>query len=160
VQLSASGQVQQTFQAQVVPRQYDQVWTQKLSYGGSGGTGVINVGANVSPESTICHTIVGGTTTAESISRVNTTGIQVGPSAGVDVVYRSRPLRFRFQEEAELLQAPNCPVQLWRVRLTPSLIRTALIRDRTQSNCTLIWGTYLPQRPVRRWPFMPMRKDD
>ena len=85
VQLSASGQVQQTFQAQVVPRQYDQVWTQKLSYGGSGGTGVINVGANVSPESTICHTIVGGTTTAESISRVNTTGIQVGPSAGVDV---------------------------------------------------------------------------
>jgi len=81
VQLSASGQVQQTFQAQVVPRQYDQVWTQKLGYGGSVGI----AGANISPESTICHTIVGGTTTAESISRVNTTGGQLGPSIGVDV---------------------------------------------------------------------------
>ena len=84
VQLSVAGQVQQTFQAQVVPLQYVQKWKQKLSFGGSGGSGVLNVGASVSPESTICHTIVGGITKAESISRMNTIGLQIGPSIGVD----------------------------------------------------------------------------
>jgi hypothetical protein len=81
VQLSASGQVQQTFQAQVVPRQYEQVWKQKLGFGGS----VAIVGTSVSPESTIRHTIVGGATTTETISRENTTVTQVGPNTGLDV---------------------------------------------------------------------------
>jgi hypothetical protein len=80
VQLSVSGQVQQTFQAQVLPSQYQQVWKQKLGYGGS----VAVVGADISPESTICHTIIGGVTKAESISRMNTVGLQIGPSVGVD----------------------------------------------------------------------------
>jgi hypothetical protein len=84
VQLSVAGQVQQTFQAQVLPSQYEQVWKQKLGYGGSVGVGVLNVEADISPESTICHTIVGGATTSESISRMNTKGLQVGPSVGVD----------------------------------------------------------------------------
>jgi len=86
VQLSVAGQVQQTFQTQVVPSQYEQVWKQKLDIGGSVGVGagVISVGADISPESTICHTIVGGAVAAESISRMNTIGLQIGPSVGVD----------------------------------------------------------------------------
>jgi len=82
IQLSISGQVQKTFQAQVAPRQYEQIWKQKLGSGISVGE-LITAGLDTSAESDLCHKIVGGSVSDESISRIKTVDATVG--AGVDV---------------------------------------------------------------------------
>lgn len=84
VQLSASGQVQQTFQAQVLPRQYDQVWKQKLGGGGSVEfLPLVSVEGDTSAESDLCRTLIGGALTGETISRIQT--VKLGLTAGFDV---------------------------------------------------------------------------
>ena len=82
IQLSIGGQVQKTFQAQVAPRQYEQIWKQKLGSGISVGE-LITAGLDTSAESDLCHKIVGGSVSDESISRIKTVDATVG--AGVDV---------------------------------------------------------------------------
>ena len=82
IQLSLSGQVQQTFNAQAVPWQYDQVWRQKLGAGASVG-GFVSAGLDTSAESDLRHTMVNGVATAESISRIRM--VRGDLSAGVDV---------------------------------------------------------------------------
>jgi hypothetical protein len=77
-----SGTVKQTFTAQVVPRQYDQVWKQKLGAGASVGE-FVSLGLDTSAESDLRHTMVNGVATAESISRIRM--VRGGLSAGVDV---------------------------------------------------------------------------
>ncbi|MGO9203737.1 MAG: carboxypeptidase regulatory-like domain-containing protein [Limisphaerales bacterium] len=84
VQLSVAGQVQQTFQAEVVLRQYDQVWRQKLGGGASVQVlPLVSVEGDTSGESELRHTMVDGAVTAESISRILTTKGQL--SLGKDV---------------------------------------------------------------------------
>jgi hypothetical protein len=80
VQLSISNVVLQTFQTQVVPRQYDQVWKQAVG----GGVG-IEAEVDTSAESRLHHTIVGGIITAETISRIRQEKIQIGLDAGFDI---------------------------------------------------------------------------
>ena len=69
IQLSLSGQVQQTFQAQAVPRQYDQVWKQILGGGVSVGE-LLTAEADTSAESDLRHQMSNGTVVGESITRV------------------------------------------------------------------------------------------
>ena len=60
IQLSLSGQVQQTFNAQAVPRQYDQVWKQMLGGGVSVGE-LLTAEADTSAESDLRHQMSNGT---------------------------------------------------------------------------------------------------
>lgn len=82
VQLSVAGQVQQTFQAQVMPRQYDQTWTQKL-WGGVSVGELLSAEGDISAESEVRHTVRNGTIVAESISRTLQEKLQA--SVGFDV---------------------------------------------------------------------------
>ena len=77
-----SGTVKQTFTAQVVPRQYDQVWKQKVGAGASVGD-FVSLGLDTSTESDLRHTVVNGVATAESISRIRM--VRGGLSLGLDV---------------------------------------------------------------------------
>jgi hypothetical protein len=72
VELSVAGQVQQTFQGQPVPRQYDQVWKQMLT-----------AEADTSAESDLRHQMSNGTVAGESISRVRQAKLKGG--VGLDV---------------------------------------------------------------------------
>ena len=84
VQLSIAGQVQRTFQTQVVPRQYDQVWKQAIG----GGVGVdfgLQLEGDTSAESELRHTIIGGVNTVETISRSREEKLKVGLGGGFDV---------------------------------------------------------------------------
>jgi len=80
VQLTIAGQVQRSFQTQVVPRQYDQVWKQVVG----GGVG-LSIEADTSAESQLRHTIVGGVNTTETISRSREEKVSIGVGAGFDV---------------------------------------------------------------------------
>lgn len=82
VQLSISNMVQQTFQAQVLPRQYDQVWKQKLG-GGAGIGEVLQVKAETSSESDLSHTIANGSVINETISRIREDTIKAGVGVSV-----------------------------------------------------------------------------
>ena len=83
VQLSIGGQFQTNFQAQVIPRQYDQVWRQKS--GGSIGIGaVISAGEETSAESDLRHRMTNGIVASESISRLRTDDGTLGVGAGID----------------------------------------------------------------------------
>ena len=84
VQVSVSGQVQQTFQAQVVSSAYDQVWKHKLG-GGIGAGELLTVEADASAESQIRRTLTSGALTAESISRQQETKISIGGGGGLDI---------------------------------------------------------------------------
>jgi hypothetical protein len=77
-----SGTVKQTFTAQVVPRQYDQVWKQKLGAGASVGD-FVSLGLDTSAESDLRHTMINGVARAESISRIRM--VRGGLSLGLDV---------------------------------------------------------------------------
>jgi len=77
-----SGTVKQTFTAQVLLRQYDQVWKQKLGAGASVGD-FVSLGLDTSAESDLRHTVVNGVATAESISRIRM--VRGGLSLGLDV---------------------------------------------------------------------------
>ena len=86
--MAESGAVKQTFTAQVLPRQYDQLWKQKLGAGASVG-GFVSAGGDTSAESDLRHTMVNGVATAESISRIRmargdlSAGLDVGGSLSV-----------------------------------------------------------------------------
>ena len=82
VELSVAGQVQQTFQAEGVPRQYDQTWTQKLGGGVSVGD-LLGVEADSSAESEVRHTVRNGTVVGECISRTRREKLEAG--VGFDV---------------------------------------------------------------------------
>ena len=82
IQISLSGQVQQTFKAQAVPRQYDQVWKQKLGGGVSVGQ-FLTAEADTSAESDLRHQMSNGTVVGESISRVRQKKLKAG--VGFDV---------------------------------------------------------------------------
>jgi hypothetical protein len=82
IQLSLSGQVQQTFTAQAVPRQYDQVWKQMLGGGVSVGE-LLTAEADTSAESDLRHQMSNGTIVGESISRVRQAKLKGG--VGFDV---------------------------------------------------------------------------
>ncbi|MDR3459319.1 MAG: carboxypeptidase regulatory-like domain-containing protein [Verrucomicrobiae bacterium] len=87
IQLSISNVVQQTFQAQAVPRQYDQIWKQTVG-GGVGGDiyKIVSGEIDTSAESELRHTIVGGINTSESISRSREAKFAVGVGIpGIDV---------------------------------------------------------------------------
>jgi hypothetical protein len=77
IQLNIGGQVQTSFQAQVVPSQYDQVWRQSIG-GGVGVTALIQLGVQESSESDIRHTLINGSVADESISRLRSDKVQVG----------------------------------------------------------------------------------
>jgi hypothetical protein len=82
IQLSLSGQVQQTFKARAVPRQYDQVWKQKLGGGVSVGE-LLTAEADTSAESDLRHQMSNGTVVGESISRIRQAKLKAG--VGFDV---------------------------------------------------------------------------
>jgi hypothetical protein len=82
IQLSLSGQVQQTFKAQVVPRQYDQVWKQILGGGVSVGE-LLTAEADISAESDLRHQMSSGTVVGETISRIRQAKLKAG--VGFDV---------------------------------------------------------------------------
>jgi hypothetical protein len=82
IQLSLSGQVQQTFKAQAVPRQYDQVWKQILGGGVSVGE-LLTAEADMSAESDLRHQMSNGTVVGETISRVRQAKLKAG--VGFDV---------------------------------------------------------------------------
>ena len=82
VELSVAGQVQQTFQAEVALRQYDQTWTQKLGGGVSVGD-LLSVEADSSAESEVRHTVQNGAVVGESISRTRQEKLEAG--VGFDV---------------------------------------------------------------------------
>ena len=69
VQVSVSGQPQQTFQAQVVPRQHDQVWKQILGGGIKVGE-LLTAEVDTSAESDLRHQMSNGVVVGESISRI------------------------------------------------------------------------------------------
>ena len=77
IQLSLSGQVQQTFQAQAVPRQYDQVWKQILGGGVSVGE-LLTAEADTSAESDLRHQMSNGTVVGETISRIRQAKLKAG----------------------------------------------------------------------------------
>jgi Carboxypeptidase regulatory-like domain len=82
IQLSLSGQVQQTFKAQAVPRQYDQVWKQVLGGGVSVGE-LLTAEADMSAESDLRHQMSNGTVVGETISRIRQAKLKAG--VGFDV---------------------------------------------------------------------------
>jgi formylglycine-generating enzyme required for sulfatase activity len=82
IQLSLAGQVQQTFKAQAVPRQYDQVWKQILGGGVSVGE-LLTAEADTSAESDLRHQMSNGTVVGETISRVRQAKLKAG--VGFDV---------------------------------------------------------------------------
>jgi alpha-tubulin suppressor-like RCC1 family protein len=82
VELSLAGQVQQTFQAEVVLRQYDQTWTQKLGGGVSVGD-LLSAEADTSGGSEVRHTLRNGAVVGECISRTWQEKLEAGP--GFDV---------------------------------------------------------------------------
>jgi hypothetical protein len=82
IQLSLSGQVQQTFKAQAVPRQYDQVWKQILGGGVSVGE-LLTAEADMSAESDLRHQMSNGTVVGETISRIRQVKLKAG--VGFDV---------------------------------------------------------------------------
>ena len=82
IQLSLSGQVQQTFKAQAVPRQYDQVWKQILGGGVSVGE-LLTAEADMSAESDLRHQMSNGTVVGETISRIRQAKLKAG--VGFDV---------------------------------------------------------------------------
>ena len=77
VQLSISNVVQQSFQAQMLPRQYDQVWKQELG-GGVGVGELLQAKVNTSSESDLTHTIANGSVISETISRIREDTIKAG----------------------------------------------------------------------------------
>ena len=82
-----SGVVKATFSAQVVPRQYDQVWRQKVGYGAGGKVVLLAGEASVAYETEVRHTLSQGTTIKESIARTRTAKLQGGVefSGGLEV---------------------------------------------------------------------------
>jgi hypothetical protein len=103
IQLSLSGQVQQTFQAQAIPSSYDQVWRQKLGAGASVEVlPLVSVGGDTSAESELRHTMVNGAVTAESISRIRTIKgqVSVGEDVGSSLSVSSANLNFSGGAEA------------------------------------------------------------
>jgi hypothetical protein len=77
-----SGVVKQTFTAQVVPRQYEQVWKQELGAGVSVGD-ILTAGAETDAESEVRHAIAGGSLVGETITRERTVDGQAGVGVGV-----------------------------------------------------------------------------
>ena len=97
VELSVAGQVQQTFQAEVALRQYDQVWRQKLGGGASVEVlPLLSLEGDTSGESEVRHTMVNGAVTAESISRIRTTKgqLSVGDDVGSSLSVSSASFNF------------------------------------------------------------------
>jgi hypothetical protein len=82
IQLSLSGQVQQTFRVQAVLRQYDQVWKQMLGGGVSVGE-LLTAEADMSLESDLRHQMSNGTVVGETISRIHQAKLKAG--VGFDV---------------------------------------------------------------------------
>jgi hypothetical protein len=82
MEISLAGQVQQTFKAQAVPRQYDQVWKQILGGGVSVGE-LLTAEADTSAESDLRHQMSNGTVVGETISRVRQAKLKGG--VGFDV---------------------------------------------------------------------------
>ena len=77
IQLSISGQVQKTFQAQVMPRQYAQIWKQKLGGGVSVGE-LLTAEVDSSSESDLYHNMVNGSVVSECISRIREDKLEAG----------------------------------------------------------------------------------
>ena len=87
VQLSIAGQIQKSFQTQVISRKSDQVWRHQLGVGVSAPLPVpdVSIGGNVSAESEVRHNLAGATVTDESISRIDSFKITGSVGRGVDV---------------------------------------------------------------------------
>ena len=100
-QVLVSSAVQQTFQAKVVPRQYEQVWRQKLGSGLSVGE-LLNAGEDTSAQSEVRHTLVGGALTGETITRERTANVKagIGVSAGASLSVSTANYQFGGGAEA------------------------------------------------------------
>ncbi len=103
IQISLSGQVQQTFKAQAMPNSYDQFWRQKLGAGASVEVlPLVSVGSDTLAESELRHTMVNKAVTTESISRIQTTKGQVflGQDVGSSLSISSAKLNLSGGAEA------------------------------------------------------------
>jgi hypothetical protein len=82
LQVLESGVVQQTFQAQVIPRSYDQVWKHKVGGGVSGKIAAVRVGGSGAYETQVRQTMVNGSPTSEQITRIRSGEVRAGLDVG------------------------------------------------------------------------------
>ncbi len=83
LQVLESGVVQQTFQARVIAREYDQVWKHKVGGGVSGKIGIGKVGVSGAYESELRQTIQNGVPiNNEQITRIRSGEIRAGLEVG------------------------------------------------------------------------------
>jgi len=82
VELSVAGQVQQTFQAEAVLRQYDQLWKHRVGGGVSGTLLGATIGGSVAYESQVRDTMQGSVATNQQITRIRSGQLSVGLDVG------------------------------------------------------------------------------